>query len=406
MTKQVVITGMGVVSPIGSGVATFWDALCDGRSGIRPITRFDTGKLLYSRGGEITELPAPSELPHDFDERDPALCFMAAAARQAVHDAGLQTHGNPACVGTVLSTNFGCAGILERILAQEAGRAEAGCAFPNYGFQQVADRLAACWDFGGPRAVLSLSCASGAAALGWGAALVRTGRAQAVLTGGFDALSLFPWSGLSALRTMTRDEIRPFDAQRNGTIFSEGAAALVVEDLEHARSRGAAAFAEVLGYATNNNAFHMTAPPQRGAGSAAVMRDALTDAAVVPGDIDYVNAHGTGTKHNDITETQAIQDVFGTHAYEIPVTSLKASTGHMMGAAGSIEAIATVLSLRTGIVPPTMNFQEADPDCDLDYVFHEKRTHSIRTALSNSAGIGGCNAAVVLRATQGGPSHV
>jgi 3-oxoacyl-[acyl-carrier-protein] synthase II len=386
---------MGVVSPIGSGVATFWDALCAGASGIRPITRFETENLLYNQGGEITELP---ELPDGFDTADPALRFLAAAAREAVCDAGLQLLDDLSGVGTVLSTNFGCAGILERILAEDPLEQDTDNAFPDYGFQRAADRVAGCWNFGGPRAVLSLSCASGAAALGWGASLVRSGRARAVLTGGFDALSLFSWSGLSALRTMTRDKLRPFDARRNGTLFSEGAAVLVVEDLEHARSRGAEMHAEILGYATNNNAFHMTAPPKRGAGSAAVMRDALADAGVGPEDIDHVNAHGTGTKHNDVTETQAIKDVFGPHAAKIPVTSSKASTGHMMGAAGTIEAIATVLSLRTGVVPPTLNFQEADPECDLNYVFHEKQSHPIHTALSNSAGIGGCNAAVVLRA--------
>lgn len=400
MQARVAITGMGIVTPIGAGVAAFHAALFAGRSGIGPITRFDTGKLLYHRGGEIAPLPGlPAGIDADTPP-DPALCFTAVAVDEAVRDAGLNSIADRGRIGIVLSTNFGCASVFERVLA-----ADPGCTLAGYSFQHVADALALASAFDGPRAVLSLSCASGAAALGWGADLVRNGRATAVVTGGFDALSLFAWSGLSALRTMTRDCVRPFDAGRSGTIFSEGAAVLVVEDLAHALDRGAPVYAEVLGYAANNNAHHLTAPPGRGAGSAAVMRAALAAAGVQAQAIDHINAHGTGTKHNDVTETQAIKDVLGQRAYEVPVTSIKGSTGHLMGAAGSAEAIATVLALRTGIIPPTMNFENADPECDLDYVFNRKRCHAVRTALSHSAGIGGCNAAVVLRAFEEGARH-
>jgi len=199
------------------------------------------------------------------------------------------------------------------------------------------------------------------------------------------------------LRTMSREAVRPFDKNRDGTIFSEGAGALVVEEYEHAKRRGAPIVAELAGYGLNNNAFHMTAPAKEGAGSAAVMRMALADAGLRPDEVDHINAHGTGTKPNDVTETQAIKAVFGDHAGRMPVTSIKGSIGHLMGAAGSVEAIASILSLRDGLIPPTMNFREADPECDLDYVFHAPRTAAIKTVLSNSAGIGGCNAAVILR---------
>jgi 3-oxoacyl-(acyl-carrier-protein) synthase len=245
--------------------------------------------------------------------------------------------------------------------------------------------------------MLSLSCASGTAALGYGADMIRAGRAVAMLTGGYDAISRFAWCGLSALRTMTRDEIRPFDRTRSGTLFSEGAAALLVEDAGHARARGARVYAEVCGAATNNNAHHLTAPCKDGAGSALVMRAALDDGGVPADEVDHVNAHGTGTPPNDVTETLAIKTVFGARARAVPVTSIKSMTGHMMGAAGSAEAIASILSIRDGIVPPTIHYANPDPECDLDVVANTARRVPVRTVLSNSAGIGGCNAAVVLR---------
>jgi 3-oxoacyl-[acyl-carrier-protein] synthase II len=217
------------------------------------------------------------------------------------------------------------------------------------------------------------------------------------LTGGYDALSRFAWSGLSVLRTMTRDAVRPFDRNRDGTIFSEGAGALVVEEYGHAVGRGARIHAEVAGFGLNNNAFHMTAPAKEGAGSADVMRMALADAGMAPEEIDHINAHGTGTKPNDVTETQAIKAVFGGHASRMPVTSIKSTIGHMMGAAGSVEAIASILTMRDGVIPPTTNYVEPDPECDLDYVVNVKRTAGVRAVLSNSAGIGGCNAAVIFR---------
>jgi 3-oxoacyl-[acyl-carrier-protein] synthase II len=216
-----------------------------------------------------------------------------------------------------------------------------------------------------------------------------------VLAGGYDALSEFVWAGLGALRTMSAEAVRPFDKNRDGTIFSEGAGALIVEELGYARERGAPIQAELFGYGHNNSAWHMTAPARGGAGTAAVIRMALSDAGISPVQVDHVNAHGTGTVPNDLTETQAIKAVFGEHARRIPVTSIKGMTGHLMGAAGSAEAIATILSIRDSFVPPTINYDTPDPDCDLDYVTNAGRRAEVRIALSNSAGIGGCNAAAL-----------
>ena len=212
---------------------------------------------------------------------------------------------------------------------------------------------------------------------------------------GYDAISRFAWSGLCALRTMARDCVRPFDLNRSGTIFTEGAAALVLESEASSTARGATPLAELAGWGTNNNGFHITAPAPRGAGSAQAMRQALARAGLQPDAIDHINAHGTGTKPNDSTESQAIADVFGAHAPHIPVTSIKSSLGHMLGAAGAIEAITAVLSLREGIIPPTTHFVTPDPECAVDLVANQPREVKIRHVLSNSAGIGGANAVVI-----------
>ncbi len=391
---RIVITGMGAVTPIGLSVEAFWQALCRGDSGIRDLTRFDTRDWLFTRGGEIRDFSLPAEIAVVHADVNLASQFMMAAAREALRDAALDGTADQPEVGVVLSTNFGGVSAAEEMLtpARSSGRG-----WQELSFQRCVDRVAALWHLTGPGAALSLSCASGGAAIAVGADLIRAGRAQAVLTGGYDAISRFAWSGLSVLRTMSKEAVRPFDKNRDGTIFSDGAGALVVEEYEHARRRGARIHAELVGYGLNNNAFHMTAPAKEGAGSAAVMKMALADAGLSPEAVDHINAHGTGTKPNDVTETQAVKAVFGAHAARMPVTSIKGGLGHMMGAAGSVEAIASILSMRDGIIPPTLNYREPDPECDLDYVVNTARAMTLGTVLSNSAGIGGCNAAVILR---------
>ena len=391
------ITGMGVVTPVGCAVADFWSAIREGRSGIRDITRFDTEGFVFTHGGQVDDALLPDGLRTD-DTTDIATRFVLAASAQAMTDAGLPAGLDPSRLGVVLATNFGSAVSGERLLTYCHGAGRARFAdLAEYSYQSAADHVATACNATGPRAVLSLSCSSGAAALAHGADLIIAGRATAVVTGGYDSLSRLAWSGLSALRTMTKDAVRPFDKNRSGTLFSEGAGVLVVEDMEHAQQRGAEIHAELTGWAFNNNAHHMTAPAKEGAGSAAVMAAALALNNTAPDSIQHVNMHGTGTKHNDPTETQAVKTVFGDHATNLTITSIKSMIGHMMGAAGSVEAIATILSMRDGMVPPTINHQESDPDCDLDCVFNTRRETPIDAAVSNSAGIGGCNAAVVFR---------
>ncbi|OPZ30501.1 MAG: 3-oxoacyl-(acyl-carrier-protein) synthase 2 [Lentisphaerae bacterium ADurb.BinA184] len=406
----VVVTGMGLVSPLGRGVPANWRALCAGESAIGDIRRFEAKDFASARAGEIAEFALPTALAPAAG-CDLGTQFALVACAEALEDAGLGgDRGNHvelrARTALVLATNFGGAIRGEGILEGVAGVSAASAGdFSESLFMGAADHVARVFALGGPRTVLSLSCSSGTAAIGAALDLIRCSRATIALAGGYDTLSRFSWSGLCALRTLAADCVRPFDLNRSGTQFTEGAGVLVLEELGHALARGARVYAEVAGAATNNNAFHMTAPAREGAGSARVMRLALENAGLPPAAIDHINAHGTGTKPNDSTETQAVKAVFGEHARRLPVTSIKSSVGHMMGAAGSIEAVASILSIRDGLIPPTTHYETPDPECDLDVVANQARAARVTCVLSNSAGIGGCNAAAVFRKHEAGPGQ-
>ncbi|MGI6495874.1 MAG: beta-ketoacyl synthase N-terminal-like domain-containing protein [Kiritimatiellia bacterium] len=372
-TPSIVVSGMGAFTPAGPGASAFWQALLEGESLLRPVRLFpgDAG-LPPTCGGQIDGIPAqPADAPR-------AVRFAVAAGEEALQ--GLGEAGRASC-GLIAATNFATM----ELPTQDDSQA------------RISDALG----LRGPRITLSLSCASGASALAAAADLLAAGRAERMLVVGFDELSPFSWSGLYALRTMARDTVvRPFDASRSGTLFSEGAAALLLERAPACEARGGTPLARLAGWATGNNGFHLTAPSPRGAGSLDVMRRALARANASPADLDFFNAHGTGTKHNDLTESQAFLDLCGERAASIPATSAKGVVGHLLGAAGTAEAIATVLSLREGLIPPTANLETPDPDCPLDVVRGTPRKADIRLALSNSAGIGGCNGAVVFAAIQ------
>ena len=384
---RVVITGMGAVSCMGVGVDAFWRELLARTCGIRPITRFDTTDHKNKDAGEARDF-AVKESP------DPAVQFLLAAADEAMDQAGSPKSDRRA---VVLGTNFGAMDCGRRFfdgLAKPSSDIRDD--FRAYDFSQPAEAVAQRFGFHGARCVESLSCCSGNAALGRGAEMVRAGETDIVLTGGFDSISELSWTGLEALRTMTSGLIRPFDRRRDGTIFSEGAGVIILESLEHAERRGAPILAEFLGFWMNNNAYHMAHPDKGGESVARAMRLALDDARLAPDSVGHINAHGTGTKFNDSTETLAIKTVFGERAYKIPVNSIKAMIGHVMGAASSLEAICCVQTLREGIVPPTINLEERDPECDLDYVADGPRECKAKIVLSNSSGIGGANCAVLL----------
>jgi 3-oxoacyl-[acyl-carrier-protein] synthase II len=392
------VTGLGVICCLGNAVEEFWTAVCDGVYGIRPLTRFDTSRHAIKHGGEVLNFSAPSG-------SDLATAFTLAAGQQAVADSKLASAGfDPVRVGLVLGTNFGAMSVAEGLFEWTntngpiaAGSQAGPKLLAGVSFQETSCLVAEAFGLRGPISSLSLSCASGNAAIGYALDLIRAGWADAMIAGGYDAISEYVWTGLEALHTMTTEKIRPFDKNRSQTIFSEGAAVLAVEEAEHARRRGARVLCEVAGHAMNNNAYHMAHPDPGGEQMARVMRLALEDAGLSPEDVDHINSHGTGTKLNDVAETQAIKSVFGRRAYEIPINSIKSSVGHVMGAASAVEAVASVLTIRDGIIPPTINYETPDPECDLNYVPNRKMLMPVKTVLSNSAGIGGCNSVVIFR---------
>lgn len=400
MNRRAVITGMGVVSSLGRNLGEFWQGLIDGRSGIGPIDRFDPDGLRNESAGQVRDFDFEPAVFGLRGAPDLSTQFLLTAAREALHRAAIAPGSErDASFGASYATNFGGANAWESYVAGLLDGDVRPEAFEEFAFGRAADHACAAFGIGGPCALLSVACASGGAAIGVALDMIRTREADVVLAAGYDALAPTPLSGLSTLRTMTDEMIRPFSADRSGTLFGEGAAAVVVEEIDHARDRNAQPLAEVLGWAENNNAYHLTAPDQGGAGMTRVVRDAIADAAIDTRTIDYVNAHGTGTQPHDPAEVQAVKSVLGNRAREIPMSSIKAAIGHMMGGAGVAEAVATVMAINEGVVPPTVNYREPDPECDLDHVPNEAREAEVKRAISISAGIGGNNSCIVLGAS-------
>ncbi len=394
MNSRIFLTGLGVISPLGLDSATFWQRLIAGENGIAPLSKLPTEGLRNVSGGEVRGFDW-SRYGDDGD-CDEASQFAYAAAFDAAQNAGL-TDEQRARAGLVFATNFGGAASWEAccdIARDGDSDAETFAQFlPDDAVNTTAKRF----DSEAPRATLSNACSSGTHAIGMAADWVRLGRCDIAIAGGFDGLGISTLAGLSILRTISPDMIRPFDARRNGTIFGEGAAMVVLESEASMRARGAAPIAEFMGWSVTNNAHHLTAPDKGGAGLALAMRGALKNAGVEGEQIGYINAHGTGTQYNDQAETEAIKTVFGAHADKLTISSIKAATSHLMGAAGAIEAIACALTLRDGVLPPTLNLEEPDPNCDLDYVPLCAREAKVEFALSNSSGIGGNNASLILK---------
>ncbi len=394
MSSQIFLTGLGLISPLGLDADSFWQNLITNQSGIAPLAKLPTDGLRNANGGEVRGFDW-SQYGEDGD-CDEASQFAYAAALEAANNAGL-TDEQRARAGLVFATNFGGAASWEACcdIAREGDiDAETFAQFlPDHAVHYTANR----WNGSGPTATLSNACSSGAHAIGLAADWIRLGRCDICVAGGFDGLGISTLAGLSILRTISPDQIRPFDARRSGTIFGEGAAMVVLESETSMRTRGATPIAQFMGWSVTNNAHHLTAPDKGGAGLALAMKNALKNANIEPAQIDYINAHGTGTQYNDLAETEAIKTVFGAHAQNLAISSIKAATSHLMGAAGSIEAIATALALRDGILPPTLNLEEPDENCDLDYVPQQARARNIEYALSNSSGIGGNNASLILK---------
>lgn len=392
--SRVFVTGMGAVSCVGIGIEDFWDAVLAGEPRFQRIERFDVDGSSYDAGGIIDD----EQFSGGGANVSLAARFAGAAAEEAVADLPGADRSD---LAVILGTNFGPSEWHERLL-------EPGEDLPSDGdlcegfFVRDVDHVAESIGARGERINMSLSCSSGNAALAHALDLIRSGRAEAVLAGGYDSIQKIIWGGLACLRVMTASKegmplVRPFDADRSGTLFSEGAGLLLVESAEHARSRGAEPLAELAGAGSNNNAYHMTHADKEGRATAEAIRMALDDARVGPEEVDHFNAHGTGTKLNDVIETRALKNVFGDRATGIPVTSIKGGLGHAMGAASSLESIASVRTLQAGLIPPTSNYETPDPECDLDIVAGAPRECDARVVVNNSAGIGGANAAVTFR---------
>ena len=398
--RRVVVTGLGAVSAAGRGAEAFWRAAVDGRSGLAPVTRFDVGDLGSPRVGEVPSQVFSSAL-EETEAGEPAAAFALAACSESLGHAGFPPSSVPRSGGVVLGTCLGGAlSAFEWILSLEGGGephspsrlASAGT------FSAPARRVASRHGLEGPVVTLSTACASGTAAVGHAAECIRRREADLMLAGGVDALSRFVVAGFWLLRALASGENRPFDRRRDGLALGEGAGIIVLEGREHALRRGARILAEVLGFGSSGDANHMTGPSPTGDGVVRAADAALRDAGCRPDAVEFISAHGTGTRFNDRMETIAIKRVFGERAHRIPVDSVKPIVGHTLGAAGALEAIVCVGAIREGIVPPTLNYAEKDPECDLDYVPDEARRVEVRRALSLSSAFAGNNAALLLGA--------
>ena len=401
------ITGIGCVSPHGRGVPALWNGLLDGKSAFSPLTLFDASMFRNPLAGIVKDYACTEGKPARAfqmldDAADEALSdalgleapFPATGASDSRIKAALSDDEGFKHAAIIAGTNFGGMSAAESALTCAAGGDLGG-----YLFGAASLGLGARFNMSGPKMNLSLSCASGSAAIGLAFDMIRRGRAEVALACGYDELSLYVYAGLSALRAITPETIRPFDRRRKGTLFSEGAGVMVLESAEHAQNRNAKkVYARILGRAMNNDAYHMTAPEQDAIGIQALMRAALSDAEIGPDAIQHLNLHATGTPYNDAIETKAVHAVFGARGREIPVCSVKSSTGHCMGAAGIIESIAGVLSIRDGKIPPILGLEaaEKDPLCDLLTPLDKPFTGTFDTILKTSYGFGGTNAAVVL----------
>ena len=409
MERRVVITGMGTVNPVGNSVDETWAALCAGRSGIGPITKFDPARHATKIAGELKGFdPLRYVEKKELRRIDDFIVYALACAEMAVQDAGLVIDGgNAERVGTVVGSGIGGVRTIERehtVLEQSGPRKISPFTIPAVLPNLAAGQISIRYGAKGPISCPVTACAAGTSAIGMAFRLIKDGYADAMFAGGIEAaVTPFAVAGFNAMRALsTRNDepekaSRPFDRRRDGFVIGEGGGILVLEDLNHARRRGARVYAEICGYGCTADAYHMAAPPPGHEGAARSMEAALRSCGMDPSAVGYINAHGTATPLNDVYETQAIKRVFGEHSRKLAVSSTKSMTGHMLGGAGGLEAIVAVKVLCDGIVPPTINLDEPDEGCDLDYVAHRAKAMAVEAALSNTFGFGGVNAVLVFR---------
>ncbi len=417
MTKRrVVITGLGTVNPLAHDVENFWTALLEGRSGIRRIARFDTEGYASRIGGEVVDwagVPTEYVAKRELKRLDRFAQFAIAAAVEAVENSKIDFDATDKdrC-GVLIGSGIGGLETLQiqhRILLDKGPGRLSPFTIPRLMVNAASGNVAILWGLRGPNSAVATACASGGNAIGDAIRLIQRDQTDVMITGGSEAalieIGLSSFCALRALSTRNDDPLhasRPFDRDRDGFLLAEGAGVIVIEELQHALARGADILAELTGYGTTCDASHITAPDPAGKGAADAMRNALTDADIQPQQVDYINAHGTSTQLNDIMETRAIKEVFGQHAYDgLVVSSTKSATGHLLGASGGVEMIATVKAIQTGWIPPTLNLENPDDECDLDYCPLVKRAKEVNVALSSSFGFGGHNVVLAVRKFQG-----
>jgi 3-oxoacyl-[acyl-carrier-protein] synthase II len=407
MKRRVVVTGIGLVTPLGTGNKKTWEALCEGRSGIGRIQKFDPSSLKTQIAGEVLDFDSAAFMESkDIRRSDPFIQFAVAATKLALDDADLEiTDELSPNIGTIVGSGIGgMETYFNTVLVfEERGPNRVSPFFvPNIIANMAAGYVSIFFNARGPNSCTTTACAAGAHAIAYSLMAIQRGDADAMIAGGTEApvipMTIAGFSVMRAISTRNEDPehaSRPFDRDRDGFIISEGAGMLILEELEFAKKRGARIYAEILGCGMSGDAHHITSPSLDG--PVRCMKSALRDAELNPEDVYYINAHGTSTPQNDINETRAIKEVFGKHVYKVPVSSTKSMTGHLLGAAGGIEGAFTSLALYHGILPPTINLDNPEPECDLDYIPHEAREVPIKVALSNSFGFGGTNVTLAFR---------
>jgi 3-oxoacyl-[acyl-carrier-protein] synthase II len=409
MKRRVVVTGLGLITPLGTGIQKTWEGICKGASGIDRITTFDASEFPVQIAGEVKDFNA-----EDFIERkeikkmDVFIQYALSAGSMAIEDAGLKiTEENADRVGVIVGAGIGGIHTIERyhsVLLENGQRRISPFFIPMLITNLAAGQISMRFGARGPNSCVTTACAAGTHAIGDSFKIIQRGDADAMIAGGSESaitpLTIAGFANMKALSSRNdspQKASRPFDVERDGFVIAEGAGIIVLEELEVALARRAKIYAEVIGYGMTADAYHMTAPDPEGRGVVNCMRVALRDAGIAPEAVNYINAHGTSTPYNDKHETSAIKHVFGEHVHQLAVSSTKSMTGHLLGAAGGVEAAFCALALSEGIIPPTINYEHPDPECDLDYVPNHARHIDLENVISNSFGFGGTNACIVLK---------
>lgn len=409
MKRRVVVTGLGLVTPLGTGVAKTWESLCAGRSGIGRITRFDPTEHAVQIAAEVKDFQVEDHLDKKVAKHlELFVQYAVAAAKEAMEDAGFAiTPENAPRVGSIVGCGLGGLPTIEKYhqIVMEKGERRITPFFipmviPNMG----AGQISIIFGTKGPNLSVTTACAAGTHSVGEAFRSIVNNECDAVFTGGSESVVCpLAVGGFNAMKALsTRNDApekasRPFDKERDGFIIGEGGGILLIEALDHALARGAKIYAEIVGYGLSGDGYHVAAPPEDGDGAVRCMRMALADAGMQPTEIDYINAHGTSTPLNDLVESRAVKRVFGEHAYKLAISSTKSMTGHLLGGAGGIESVFTALAIKQQIAPPTINLENPEPECDLDYVPGTARSMPIRAAMSNSFGFGGTNAVIIMK---------